>query len=194
VIVSHSPTVIIPIRDFNGMSRLSSSLSAHDRANLALELSTRAVSAAIGAALRVSVVSSSSEVMAWAATMAVECLPDPGEGLSVAADSAVAAMKGAPWMVVHADLPLVSPQGIQIVVDASVDRTVLVPSHDGGTNVVASRGLFPFAYGPESFHRHFASVPGAAVIPSAELSVDIDTPRQLSVFPEVLRASSSSAH
>jgi 2-phospho-L-lactate guanylyltransferase (CobY/MobA/RfbA family) len=67
-----------------------------------------------------------------------------------------------------------------------VKRTVLVPSSDGGTNVIASRGWFPFAFGPNSFEHHFATVPTAAVMPSPELSIDIDTPVHLSVFPEVL--------
>jgi len=75
---------------------------------------------------------------------------------------------------------------------AASNTTVLVPSQDGGTNLIASEGPFPFAYGPGSFHRHFASVPRATIISTAELSIDIDSPTQLAAFPELSRASSLS--
>jgi 2-phospho-L-lactate guanylyltransferase (CobY/MobA/RfbA family) len=136
------------------------------------------------------VVSSSEEVISWTQMIGVESLPDPGEGLSAAAASVVASMNETPWIVMHADLPLVSSPALHTIVEASVQGTVLVPSSDGGTNAIASKGPFAFAFGPGSFQRHFATVPKAAVIPSPELSIDIDTPLQLSVFPEVLRASS----
>ena len=186
----HLPTVIIPIRRFGGMSRLSPVLTADQRADLFRDLCTRAVTAAQGTDLRVVVVSSSKEVIAWAQMIGVEHLPDSGEGLSAAAASAVASMSGAPWIVMHADLPLVSSRAVHTIAEASSQGTVLVPSSDGGTNVIASGGPFAFSFGPDSFQRHFATVPTAAVMPSPELSIDIDTPLHLSVFPEVLRASS----
>jgi 2-phospho-L-lactate guanylyltransferase len=172
------------------MSRLRSVLTTARRADLSKELCARAVAAAQEAGLRVAIVSSSEAVMAWTQMIGVEWLPDPGEGLSAAAASAVASMNEAPWMVMHADLPLVSSRAVHAIAEASVKRTVLVPSSDGGTNVIASRGSFAFSFGPNSFERHFATVPTAAVMPGPELSIDIDTPLHLSVFPEVLRASS----
>lgn len=172
------------------MSRLSSALAPDQRADLSKELCARAVTAARGAGLRVVVVSSSKDVITWTQMIGVEWLRDPGEGLSAAATFAVAAMNEEPWMVMHADLPLVNSSAVHTVAEASGQGTVLVPSSDGGTNVIASRGLFAFAFGPDSFQRHFATVPDAAVMPSTELSIDIDTPLQLSAFPEVLRSSS----
>ena len=172
------------------MSRLSAILGPEERARLSIELCTRAISAAKGAGLRVSAISSSQEVIDWTSTVDIGCLPDPGDGLSTAVASAVATLGEAPWIVMHADLPLVSSQAVQTIADASTHSTVLVPSSDGGTNVIASSGPFAFAFGPGSFHRHFAAAPNAAVIPSVELSVDIDIPAHLAVFPEVLRASS----
>jgi 2-phospho-L-lactate guanylyltransferase len=187
--VLHTPTVIIPIRNFAGMSRLSAVLTTDERNMLALELATRAVTAAHAANLGAAVVSSSPNVVAWSATVGADSWPDSGEGLSAAAHGAVAALIGAPWIMLHADLPLVNAPTLKTVADASASGTVLVPSHDGGTNVIASSGAFPFAYGPGSFHRHFAAVPGAMIISNPSLSIDIDTSAQLSSFPELLNVS-----
>jgi 2-phospho-L-lactate guanylyltransferase (CobY/MobA/RfbA family) len=115
--------------------------------------------------------------------------PDPGGGLSAAAAAATTSFADDQWIVLHADLPLVSAPALSEVAHLSAFGTVLVPSHDGGTNVIATSGTFPFAYGPESFHRHFSAAPGATIISNPELSIDIDTPLQLSCFPELLDAS-----
>jgi 2-phospho-L-lactate guanylyltransferase len=188
--VTQSPTVIVPIRDFSGMSRLSAVLDIDGRSRLARELSTRTVNAAVQAGLDVVVVSSSRDVIDWAGTIGLRVLEDPRMGLSTAAASATASLDGSPWIVLHADLPLVSALGLRHIADLGSHVTVLVPSQDGGTNVIASTGIFPFAYGPGSFHRHFASSPHATIISNAGLSIDIDTPLQLSAFPELLDTSS----
>lgn len=188
--MAHSPTVLIPIRCFGGMSRLGAVLTKNQRRDLSTELCARGVAAAQEAGLRVTVVSASEEIIAWTRMIGVDWAPDPGEGLSAAAASAVASMNEAPWIVMHADLPLVSSQAVRSIAEASLEGTVLVPSSDGGTNIIASKGPFAFDFGPDSFQRHLATVPNATVMPSPELSIDIDTPLQLSVFPEVLHASS----
>jgi 2-phospho-L-lactate guanylyltransferase len=184
--------VIIPIRDFTGMSRLHLVLDARQRAGLVRELATVAVAAARNAHLRVVVVSAAPEIARWSATVGAESWTDPGGGLSACSRAATDRLDGSPWLVLHADLPLVDARALNTVAEASVSGTVLVPSHDGGTNVIASSGGFPFAYGPGSFHRHFAAVPDATIISSPELSIDIDTPLQLSSFPELLNASTLS--
>jgi len=94
-------------------------------------------------------------------------------------------MRGAPWLVIHADLPLVTSDAIAAVADASQSTTVLVPSYDGGTTVIASRGTFPFSYGVGSFQRHYASAPNATIIVSPELSIDIDTEHGLEFVREL---------
>lgn len=167
------------------MSRLSGVLDPDERASLAVALAATAVAAASTANLDVIVVSSAPEVLRWLGSVGARSWPDPGGGLSAAADAATTALRDAPWIVMHADLPLVTALALTTVADASAFWPVLVPSHDGGTNVVAANGGFPFSYGPGSFHRHFAAVPRAKIIPSAELSIDIDTPLQLSSFPEL---------
>jgi 2-phospho-L-lactate guanylyltransferase len=174
------------------MSRLRLVLDANERAGLVRKLATVAVAAARSAHLRVVVVSAAPEIERWSAAVGAESWSDPGGGLSACSRAATARLDGAPWMVLHADLPLVDAQALNAVAEASVSGTVLVPSQDGGTNVIASSGEFPFAYGPGSFHRHFAAVPDATIISSPELSIDIDTPLQLSSFPELLNASTLS--
>lgn len=178
------------MRNFSGMSRLSAVLDIDGRSRLARELCTRAVNAAVQADLDVAVVSSSPDVIDWAESIDLHVLEDPRMGLSAAAASATASLDGSPWIVLHADLPLVSMLGLRHIADLGSNHTVLVPSQDGGTNVIASTGTFPFAYGSGSFHRHFAAAPHATIISNAELSIDIDTPLQLSAFPGLLDTSS----
>ena len=185
-----SPTVIVPIRDFSGMSRLSAALDCEGRSKLARKLFARAVNAASQADLDVVVVSSSRDVTDWAGTLGLRVFKDPQLGLSTAAASATASLDGSPWIVLHADLPLVSAPGLRHIAELGSEITVLVPSDDGGTNVIASAGTFPFAYGPGSFHRHFAAAPHATIVSNRELSIDIDTPLQLLAFPELLNTSS----
>ncbi len=189
----HTPTVIIPIRDFAGMTRLSPVLTPKERNVLARELATRAVAAAKSANLDIAVVSSSPEVVSWSVVVGAHSWPDSGGGLSAAAQGAVARLTGSPWIMLHADLPLVNASALRAVADAAVSGTVLVPSHDGGTNVIASSREFPFAYGPGSFHRHFAAAQRAKIISNPALSIDIDTLAQLSSFPELLNASTLSS-
>jgi len=190
--VPSSPTVVLPVRDFAGMSRLGAVLGPDERARLARTLCTRAAIAVQEADLRLIIVSSSAAVAGWADDQGSETWQDPGRGLSAAASSAVDRMGSDPWIMLHADLPLVTAPSLLAVADAVSSGPVLVPSHDGGTNVVASRGPFPFAYGAGSFHRHFAEVPHATIISTAELSIDIDSPAQLEAFPELSAASNLS--
>lgn len=179
-------TVLIPVRDFSGMSRLETVLAPELRTALSRWLCKTAVSAAQTAGLDVIVVSSSPEVREWTHADGIETWPDPGTGLSAAMAEAVGRMGANPWIALHADLPLLTAAALTEVARQPGDRTVLVPSHDGGTNVIRSSGAFPFSYGPGSFHRHFAAAPNAVVISRPELSIDIDSPAQLAVFPKLI--------
>ena len=177
---------IVPIRDFHGMKRLSSILSPAGRRQLSLLLAERVTLATTSAGLTTMVVTGSGEVWTWAISRGLAVSDDPGTGLSAAASSAVAGAEGHPWLIVHADLPLVTPEAIVEVARVAETSTVLVPSHDGGSSVVGGFGRFPFAYGPGSFHRHLSAVPDAIVTPSPSLSIDIDTPAHLAWFPEII--------
>jgi 2-phospho-L-lactate guanylyltransferase len=187
--MSH-PVALVPIRSFNGMTRLTSVLDPQRRSDLARRLASRVLEAVSAAGLQTIVITSSDDVASWAQGNMASVHEDPGAGLSEAVSSCVSAIGSAPWLVVHADLPLVTPQAIAAVARASRSATALAPSYDGGTTVIAGRGTFPFSYGIGSFQRHFASVPHATVIVSPELSVDIDTELGLDLIPELLRETS----
>jgi 2-phospho-L-lactate guanylyltransferase len=165
------------------MTRLSDVLDLEQRSHLARTLASAVLAATEGAGMRVIVITSAAEVTAWAKERAVGVCEDPGTGLSGAAHAGVSLVGAAPWLIIHADLPLVTPRAIETVANACDSTTVIVPSYDGGTTVIASRGSFAFAYGIGSFQRHYASTPDATIISSPELSIDIDTPRGLALVP-----------
>lgn len=167
------------------MTRLSTVLTQTERATLIRELCTRSADAVLGAALDTVVVSSSEDVINWADSRGVMSIPDPGSGLSRAAQEAVTSLGGTPWIVLHTDLPDVTSDSLAQIAEIARNRPVLVPSHDGGTNVIASSGSFPFSYGVGSFHRHFAAAPEATVVANTNLSIDIDSPLQLAAFPDL---------
>ncbi|MGI9585398.1 MAG: NTP transferase domain-containing protein [Acidimicrobiia bacterium] len=172
-------TLIVPVRDFGGMTRLSDTLSEADRRQLTRDLAVRVVLSGLEADLRVVVVTANREVAAFMQEIDVGIHDDPERGLSAAAAAAAADIRNGPWVVAHADLPLVAPNALRQVAQIVATDTVLVPSLDGGTNVIGSRGAFPFSYGKGSFHRHLASFPSAVVLTDPRLAVDIDLPVHL---------------
>lgn len=171
-------SLIVPLRDLTGMTRLAGVLDEDARAKLTRTLAERLTSAAQGAGMEVHVVTADDGVAGWASSLGANVVDDPGDGLDAAAAAGIS-LAGGRWIVAHADLPLVTADALATVDALACDRYVLVPSLDGGTNVVAGSGAFRFAYGPGSFHRHLAAHPTAAVCVAAPLSVDVDTPRQL---------------
>ncbi|HSJ71778.1 MAG TPA: 2-phospho-L-lactate guanylyltransferase [Acidimicrobiia bacterium] len=190
---SHDVTVmVVPIRDFAGMTRLSSVLTSEARSALAVELAHRVVRAGVEAGLDVRVVTGDPAVETWCEHIGVTVVDDPGTGLNGAANAGVARAGEGAWIVVHADLPFVTSEALSEVAHTVRHRDVLVPSADGGTNIVGGRGSFPFSFGPGSFTRHFASCPEAEVAPSRALSVDIDTAFHLAAYLAIEPASTLS--
>ena len=131
------------------MSRLSSVLTSAQRSSLSRQLCDRAADSVRDAGLGLVVVSSSPDVKEWAESREAVHWADPGRGLSAAATSAVSRLGDSPWIVLHADLPLVTAQSLATVSNEARHNPVLVPSQDGGTNVIASVGMFPFASAPD---------------------------------------------
>ncbi|MFV1999178.1 MAG: 2-phospho-L-lactate guanylyltransferase [Acidimicrobiia bacterium] len=185
---------VVPIRDFQGMTRLAPILSSRERSALAKTLAERVVRATAEAGLRTLIVTAADDVWRWAVGRGLSVCDDPGSGLSDAAATGVACGGDKPWMVVHADLPLVTSSAIAGVAEAAISSTVIVPSHDGGTTVICGYGRFHFSYGTGSFHRHLAANPRATVLVSRELSIDIDTPEHLASFPALTRTHYPARH
>lgn len=178
--------VVVPVRTFTaGKSRLGGHLDAAGRTDLLRRMAERVVAAA--GPLPVAVVSSAREVRAWAASLGLTLLDDPGS-LDAAAALGVrwAAGLGIPRVVIaHADLPLAQSL-IPLARDARRPVVAAVPCHrDDGTPVLSlPTGCgFDFAYGPGSFRRHAAEARrrGLAfrVLRDPSLAHDVDTPEDL---------------
>lgn len=174
---------IIPIRSLDGKSRLASHLDPAARTSMIRDLAVRVIAASAGVSTRVVVVSRDPAVASLARDLDAQTVADPGTGLDAAATAGVDAADGAPWIVLHGDLPLVTSLAIAPVAErACAGRTVLVPSLDGGTNVLAHTGAFAFSFGPGSFHRHLAHRPDADVVVDPRLGIDLDTPTHASAL------------
>lgn len=177
----------IPIKPFGvAKRRLANRLDASARSRVGKAIARRTAEAATDAGALVAVVTADPGVAGWARSLGYLTIDETGSagsGLDRAAETAVneASRMQRPWAVVHADLPLVTPAALSSVFAAARHGTVLVPSYDGGTNVVAGTGsAFVFSYGKASFHRHFAATPDATVVSNRQLALDLDTGDDLS--------------
>lgn len=180
------PLVAVPIKPFeSAKGRLAGALEPGARAELMRETAGRVVRAsAAGGALTV-VVTGDPAVAAWAHGLGVEVMAEPpGGGLDgaayAAAESAVSA--GVVWCIAHGDLPLLTPDHMaRVLAAADEGAAVLAPSRTGGTNLLASRRLIDFRYGPGSFARHLAAFAGdeRRVIVATGTALDLDTPDDL---------------
>lgn len=173
---------LIPIRSFDGMTRLSGRLGSEDRRRLVRELADRTIRAALDADTCVSVITADVEVGRWALGRRVDVIEEPAQrGLDAAAAMGVEKIGVGPWMVLHADLPAVSADDVRAAVSSIGSGYVLAPSHDGGTSLIGGTGVdFPFRYGPGSFCRHLSAIRGdATILIRPGLALDLDRPWDL---------------
>jgi 2-phospho-L-lactate guanylyltransferase len=176
----------IPIKPFGvAKARLSGRLDPAARSRLGKAVAARTAAAATDAGALVAIVTADSGVAGWARSLGYliidERLSSRG-GLNGAAEAAVleATRRQRRWAIIHADLPLVTPAALSAVFAMAAKNVVMVPAHDGGTNVIAGRGTaVKFAYGQGSFHRHLAGYPSARVLTNPQLALDLDTIRDL---------------
>ncbi len=173
----------IPLKGFgSAKTRLGDSMPPANREQLAEAVAKRVVSACSGAGWSVAVVSRSLDVIAWCAANGIDVIADPGGGLDIAATAAVAHSGDRPWALVHGDLPLLTPVDLEdVAAHVAKGATVLAPSRDGGTNLIAGTGAFSFAYGPGSFVRHIGAASNMTrlVLIRTGLAVELDTPADL---------------
>ena len=173
----------IPLKGFgSAKTRLGDSMAPRTRARIAAAVADRVVWACSGAGWSVVVVSASPDVVSWCREAAIDVLPDPGAGLDAAATAAVTHANGRAWVVVHGDLPLVTPADLDGIAGwVAAGSVVLAPSRDGGTNLIAGTGAFRFAYGPGSFARHVSAAATRipVVLVRTGLAVELDTPADL---------------
>ena len=98
-------------------------------------------------------------------------------------------------LIIPADLPLITPEDVRVMLERAVDPPVVVVAPDrrhDGTNamLVCPAGIIEYEYGPNSFQRHseLARKAGARLeiceLPS--LALDMDLPEDLELVSETL--------
>jgi 2-phospho-L-lactate guanylyltransferase len=178
--------IVVPLRSFTlGKARLAAALSEHERETLARSMAECVVNAA--GARPVAVVSSSTEVVAWARKRGHDVIDDPGSLDAAAAAGRSWAISRAlsRYAVVHADLPLARSFDA-VLTDGDAPVAVIVPDHrNDGTPVLSlpSRVPFTFAYGPDSAARHAGEAARRSltvrILRDAALAFDVDTAADL---------------
>ncbi len=182
-----SLSVLIPIKAFGrAKARLAPTLTPAAREELAREMATAVLQAAVG--LDRWVVCDDEEVAAWARAHGASVSWQPGTGLNGAVNGASHdrfAAGARRVVVVHGDLPLVT--SLDWVADRT-DELLLVPDRHGtGTNLVSTPTVeFTFAYGKGSFARHRREADRLGlptrVIHDPALGWDVDVPADLSAI------------
>jgi 2-phospho-L-lactate guanylyltransferase len=178
------PLAAIPVKPFGvAKARLSGRLTADQRARLGKAVAARTAVMSRQAGADVVLVTGDDGVAEWAAALGFDVLAEgPVASLDAAARTAASAAAATRrrWVIVHADLPLATASDLRTVFAAAATSTVIVPSRDGGTNLLAGADpAFPFSYGTASFHRHLAAAPNARVVTHPRLAFDLDTPADL---------------
>jgi 2-phospho-L-lactate guanylyltransferase len=186
------PTVVVPFRGREGKSRLARlPLEARAALREAMLADVLAACAAVGPSYLVT----SPQRPAGRATLVAD--DGRGQGAAVAAGLDAAALAGAPapFLVVNADLPCVTPCGLLALAGAMPDGGLaLAAARDGTTNALAlsSRKLYAPLYGPGSAAR-FAALAPSQTLDAPNLVDDVDTVEDLErlrgrLGPETRRA------
>ncbi len=154
-------TAVIPLKDIrSSKTRMAVALSASDRALLlrrTFDRVVQAVTAADGVA-DVLVVVGDEEGLGWADGHGLSTLADPGGGLNAALQAADRLLGATPTLVLPADLPLVTAEDVDRVIDArpGPPGVVIAPTGDGGTGALlrAPGGIIRPCFGPLSAAAH----------------------------------------
>lgn len=172
---------IVPLKQgASQKSRLSKSLDPAQRAALTEALFTRVLSALSNcSALSQTIVLSPSDPKRPQA----EWAPDEGRGLNEELMALRARFSDRNFLIVHADLPFLETDDInKLLAAAEAAGIAIAPDKfDLGTNALAlrSESSMSFRFGADSFAKHRAAAPDAAIVQSRGLSHDIDTPDDL---------------
>lgn len=175
----------VPIKPFGvAKARLSGVMDAAHRARIGKAIAAHTLSCIAVSGVDVVVVTGDADVAAWATHGGWRAIPELRGGLDGAAAAVVDAAADGPWAVVHADLPVMTPDDVTAVWDRIDHGRVIAPSRDGGTSVIAGRGRLDFRYGHLSFHSHLAAMSQdrpPVVVARPGLALDLDTPDDLRI-------------
>lgn len=179
--------IVIPVKPFGvAKRRLAPVLNAAQRSRVGKAVAAHVVATAQATGCPVAVVTGDDGVWSWARRLGASVIREPPEGgldQAGTAAAAVARRQGRAWMILHADLPVLTASELRDAVAALESKGVLLaPSHNGGTSLLAADlDAFPFAYGRTSFRRHLAAaarLPHRLLIRTG-LAVDLDGPQDL---------------
>jgi len=180
---------IIPVKSLSeAKSRLATHLTLRQRENLVLDMLHHVLQTLHESNVleQVSVVSSDQRVLrqaqAWGAQAVVEEMPGHNAALHAAALQELAAGTSA-LLTIAADLPLLHPSDIRVLVaQSALYPVVLASSRDGtGTNAILVRPplAIPYLFGENSLQRYQQAARqwqlDSTIYHSIGLSLDIDT-------------------
>ena len=174
----------VPVKSFSAAKmRLAAAIVPEARVALSQEMARRTCALLTDVGTRPLVLAADTEVARWAKALAMEVVLDQDSDLNQAAATVVAIASGQPWLILHADLPLLDSEVLATLLPAVADgRSVIAPSRDGGTPAIgASMTRFDFGYGPNSFHRHLRRLAPnhPIVLVDPRLAIDLDEPSDL---------------
>jgi len=186
---------IVPVKPLRlGKSRLAETLSEDERADLngRLLAHTLTTLAAIPEIEQVLVISRDPAALALARNHGARTLQENGSPqLNVALARATVVVKNYHThgvLIVPADLPLLTPQDVHLMLERAVDPPVVVLApdrHKQGTNclLICPVGLIEYEFGPGSFQKHMAQVQAAGarleIVDLPSLALDMDLPEDL---------------
>ena len=196
---SHPPPLVgVPIKPFGvAKQRLHPRLDRVARSRLGRAIAAHTLQTVAVAGGDAVVISGDSGVRSWAAEIGFSSEGEgpPGTGL----DGAVTALQKRamaerrPWLVVHADLPLLYPADVGLVLEHLAEASaVIAPSHDGGTSALGAYGPVVPSYGTGSYQRHLRSLsqlPDVRTVCRPGLAFDLDTVADLDMLSAAERAS-----
>ena len=193
---------IIPVKSLSeAKSRLAPHLTQHQRETLALDMLRHVVQTLCASQEfeLVTVVSPDARVLEkariWGARASFEERSGHNPALHMAALRELAEGAGA-LLTISADLPLLTPGDIDVMVERSTRfDVVLAPSLDGtGTNAMLARPplVVPYLFGVNSLEKHLRAARrrglSANLYASRSLSLDIDTIEDVQELERATRA------
>lgn len=174
--------VAVPVKRFYvAKRRLAPVLGPADRSRLGRQLAARTLSIVVASGARPLVLAGDEVVAEWARRQGAEATVDTDDlDRAAATATEIATARAVPWIVLHADLPLLAPSDVTTALESvEADEAVLAPSADGGTSLIGGSGPFSFSFGAGSFHRHLARLPSPRILVRVGLSLDLDDPDDL---------------
>lgn len=168
----------VPVkRFFVAKRRLAPVLDPESRSRLGRDLAGHTLETVAKAGGDPLVLAADEEVAAWAKELGWKSVVDQAVGLDAAAATAMemALEERRPWMIAHADLPLLNPPDIEAALDIlAAGGEIIAPSNDGGTTLLGAARRIRFGYGPASFQRHLPRLADPEVIVRLGLALDLD--------------------